>query len=85
LTRGVVHLHIRGGGSHGFGMATPEELVEVPSRLGKDALVITEKDGVYGVPRSLEAAEEYGTHPVVGAVITIQGGGHEEGRIRTRG
>jgi DNA polymerase III alpha subunit len=85
LTRGVVHLHIRSGFSYSFERVTPEELVEALSGLGMDALALTEKNDVYGVPRFLKAAEEPGIRPAVGAVSTMEGGGYEEGRIRTRG
>lgn len=40
------------------------------------ALAITDRDGLYGVPRFLEAAEDAGVSPVVGAEVTMESGGH---------
>lgn len=40
------------------------------------ALAITDRDGLYGVPRFLEAAEDAGVSPVVGAEVSVEGGGH---------
>ena len=39
-------------------------------------LALTDRDGLYGVPRFLEAAGEAGILPVVGAEVSMSGGGH---------
>jgi error-prone DNA polymerase len=70
------HLKVRGGHSYGFGTATPEEMVEAAVRMGMGCLALTDRDGLYGVPRFLRAAEERGISPVVGAEVTLEGGGH---------
>ena len=70
------HLHVRSGFSYGYGVATPEELVEAASRREMDSLAITDRDGLYGVPRFLMACEEEGLSPIVGAEITMEEGGH---------
>ena len=51
-----VHLHVRSGFSFGFGVARPEELVEAAARMGMSSLALTDRDGLYGIPRFLEAA-----------------------------
>jgi error-prone DNA polymerase len=71
---GFTHLHVRSGFSYGFGVASPEELAEGAAGMG--SLALTDRDGLYGVPRFLKAAEEMGVSPVVGAEITMEGGGH---------
>jgi error-prone DNA polymerase len=71
---GFTHLHARSGFSYGSGVATPEELAEVAAGMG--SLALTDRDGLYGVPRFLRAAGEVGISPVVGAEITMEGGGH---------
>ncbi|MCA1716757.1 MAG: PHP domain-containing protein [Actinobacteria bacterium] len=71
---GFIHLHVRSGFSYGFGIATPEELVEAPEKMGLDSMALTDQDGLYGVPRFLKAAEDIGASPVVCAEISTAGG-----------
>jgi error-prone DNA polymerase len=73
---GFVHLQVRGGHSYGFGTATPEEMVEAAARMGMGCLALTDRDGLYGVPRFSRAAEERDISLVVGAEVTMEGGGH---------
>ncbi len=73
-SQGFVHLHVRSGFSYGSGVATPEELAEAAAGMG--SLALTDRDGLYGVPRFLRAAGEVGISPIVGAEITVEGGGH---------
>lgn len=71
----VPHLHVRSGFSYGFGTATPEELVERAAGLGIGAMALTDRDGLYGVPRFLRAANDTGdtgVAPIVGAEITVE-------------
>jgi error-prone DNA polymerase len=56
-----VHLHVRSGFSYGFGVATPKELVEAAAGMGMGAL--TDRDGLYGIPKFLTAGEEAGICP----------------------
>ncbi len=69
------HLHVRSGFSYGCGVATPEELVGAAAGMGYEALALTDRNGLYGVPRFLRAAEEAGLSPIVGAEISMEGGG----------
>ena len=71
-----VHLHVRSGFSYGSGTAKPEELAEVASVMGYGALALTDRDGLYGVPRFLGACEGARLSPLVGAEISMEGGGH---------
>ena len=70
------HLHVRSGFSYGFGVATPEDLLEAAAVMKMDALALTDRDGLYGMPRFLKAAEDLGVSPVVGAEISVEEGGH---------
>jgi error-prone DNA polymerase len=70
------HLHVRSGFSYGFGVATPEELVETAGEIGVGSMALTDQDGLYGIPRLLKAAEEQGVSPIVGAEVSVKGGGH---------
>ena len=73
-TPGFAHLHVRSGFSYGFGVASPEELAG--SAVGMRTLALTDRDGLYGIPRFLKAAGEAGVSPIVGAEVTVEGGGH---------
>jgi error-prone DNA polymerase len=73
---GFVHLHVRSGFSYGFGVATPYELVEKTARMGIGALALTDRDGLYGVPKFLGASSELGVYPIVGTEVSMEGGGH---------
>ncbi len=60
------HLHVRSGFSYGLGTAEPEELAEAAAGMGYGALALTDRDGLYGVPRFLRASVEHGLSPIVG-------------------
>ena len=46
------------------------------AELGMGALALTDRDGLYGVPRFLEAAADAGVAPVIGAEVSVEGSGH---------
>jgi error-prone DNA polymerase len=69
-----VHLHVRSGFSFGFGVARPEELVEAAAKMRMTSLALTDRNGLYGIPRFLEAADEAGMTPIVGAEVSTAGG-----------
>jgi error-prone DNA polymerase len=73
-SHGSVHLHVRSGFSFGFGVARPEELVEAAAKMGMPSLALTDRDGLYGIPRFLEAAGEAGLLPIVGAEVSTANG-----------
>jgi error-prone DNA polymerase len=73
---GFSHLHVRSGFSYGFGVATPEELVGAAAGMGMHAMALTDRDGLYGIPRFLEAAAEAKISPIVGVEVSLDGGGH---------
>ena len=69
-----VHLHVRSGFSFGFGVARPGELVEAAAGMGMRSLALTDRDGLYGIPRFLEAADGAGILPIVGAEVSTEVG-----------
>lgn len=73
---GFSHLHVKSGFSYGHGVADPEELVGAAASADMPSLALTDRDGLHGTPTFLKAAKESGVSPVVGAEITIEGGGH---------
>jgi error-prone DNA polymerase len=71
LRAGHVHLHVRSGFSYGCGTAAPEEFVEAATGMGYEALALTDRDGLYGMPRFLRACSGAGLSPIVGAEISL--------------
>jgi DNA polymerase III alpha subunit len=59
--------HVRSSVSYGFGAATPEELVEVLTRLNMNSLATSGKYSGQGLPRFLKTADKRGVCPVASA------------------
>lgn len=76
-----VHLHVRSGFSYGYGTATPAELASAAAEMGMRSMALTDRDGLYGIPRFLEAARETGISPVVGAEISMEVGACPGGHV----
>ena len=53
----------------------PEALVERAASLGYTALALVDRDGVAGAPRFFKAARGAGVRPIVGAALSLDGGG----------
>jgi error-prone DNA polymerase len=53
------------------GASQPEELAEEAHRLGLEAIALTDHDGMYGVVRFAEAAQELGVRTVFGAELSL--------------
>jgi error-prone DNA polymerase len=64
-------LHCHSNFSFLDGASPPEELVEQAARLGLDAIALTDHDGMYGVVRFAEAAEEVGMRTAFGAELSL--------------
>lgn len=78
---GFAHLHVRSGFSYGLGTATPEELAGTAMGMGYPAMALTDRDGLYGMPRFLAACGEQGLSPVVGAEVTVELGAGHRGHV----
>ncbi|HEX6200075.1 MAG TPA: PHP domain-containing protein, partial [Thermoanaerobaculia bacterium] len=72
---------MRSGFSYGYGVATPAELLEEAARTGMRSMALTDRDGLYGIPRFLEAAGEVGVSPVVGAEVGVEVGACPGGHL----
>ena len=57
------------------GSSLPEELAARAAELGIDALALLDRDGLSGAPRFFKAARSAGIRPLVGAELTLRGGG----------
>src|SRR3954462_12573930 len=64
-------LHAHSNFSFLDGASHPEELVEEAARLGLQAIALTDHDGMYGVVRFAEAAQELGIPTVYGAELSL--------------
>lgn len=65
-------LHCHSNFSFLDGVNSPEELAEEAVRLGLDALVLTDHDGMYGAVRYAEAAKELGLKTGFGAELSLE-------------
>ena len=70
-----VELHARSAFSFLRAASSPASLVEEAASLGLSALALTDRDGVYGIPRLHGAAASAGVRPITGAELTLAGGG----------
>jgi len=70
-----VELHAASAFSFLRASSTPEELVARAAELEIQALALLDRDGVSGAPRFFKAAQAAGIRPLVGAELTLSGGG----------
>jgi error-prone DNA polymerase len=68
------HLHLASGFSMRYGAATPEALVERAAQYGQPAIALTDRDGLYGAIRFVQAAAKAGLAPVLGVDLAMSGG-----------
>jgi error-prone DNA polymerase len=57
------------------GSSLPEDLVQRAAELGIGAVALVDRDGLSGAPRFYKAARKAGIKPLVGAELTLEGGG----------
>src|SRR5215216_144552 len=53
----------------------PEDLVDRAAEVGLTSLALVDRDGLSGAPRFFQAARAAGVRPIVGAELTLAGGG----------
>ena len=70
-----VELHAASAFSFLRASSLPEDLVERAAELGLDALALVDRDGLAGAPRFFKAAKARGIRPIVGAELSLEGGG----------
>jgi error-prone DNA polymerase len=68
-------LYASSGFSFLRGASQPEELVDRAAEIGLTVLALVDRDGVAGAPRFFKAARARGIRPIVGAELTLAGGG----------
>jgi len=70
-----VELHARSAFSFLEATPLPEDMAERAARLEQPAIALLDKDGIYGAPRLYRACTRLGLTPLVGAEVTLAGGG----------
>lgn len=70
-----VHLNVASCYSSHYGTNWPAELVAAAVEDGADAVAITDRDGLYGVARHVEACLSHGISPIIGVNLEITGRG----------
>ena len=70
-----VELHAASAFSFLRGASLPEDLVERALELGYGAVALVDRDGLAGAPRFFKAATARGIRPIVGAELSLDGGG----------
>ncbi|HET7291473.1 MAG TPA: error-prone DNA polymerase [Vicinamibacteria bacterium] len=79
-----VELHASSAFSFLRASSLPEDLVERAAELGFPALALLDRDGVCGAPRFFKAAKAAGIRPLVGAELSLLGGGALPVLVETR-
>ncbi|HET8600279.1 MAG TPA: DNA polymerase III subunit alpha [Segeticoccus sp.] len=67
-----VHLHVASGFSMRYAASTPAALVERAVALGQPALALTDRDGLYGAVRFVQACTDAGIAPVLGVDLAVE-------------
>jgi error-prone DNA polymerase len=70
-----VELHACSAFSFLRGASFPEQLAERAAELELPALALLDRNGVYGAQRFSVACREHGVRPIIGASLTMAGGG----------
>ena len=65
MSEGFVHLHVASGYSMRFGAATPADLVSRAAAWGQPALALTDRDGLYGAVKFVQACQAAGVAPIL--------------------
>jgi error-prone DNA polymerase len=70
-----VHLHCRSAFSLKDGAYLPEQLALRAAELGMPAVALTDRDGLYGAIRFVDACSKVGVRPILGSWLTLEAGG----------
>ena len=67
-----VHLHVASGYSMRYGASTPSTLVQRAVAWGQPALALTDRDGLYGAVRFVQACAASGIAPILGVDLAVR-------------
>lgn len=65
------HLHVASSYSMRYGTTAPADLVAYAKELGYQQLALTDRDGLYGAVRFVEACRRQGLSPIVGVDLAL--------------
>jgi len=68
------HLHVASAYSLRYGTARPDRLAARAAELGMDILGLTDRDGLYGAVKHLDACAAHGLTPVIGSDLAMAPG-----------
>ena len=66
------HLHVASSYSLRYGTATPAALAARAAGLGMSALALTDRDGLYGAFKHIQACADAGIKPLLGADLGLR-------------
>ena len=69
------HLHVASSYSLRYGTASPANLVERAAQFGMPALALTDRDGLYGAFKHVQACADAGIKPLLGADLAVRPAG----------
>ena len=69
------HLHVASSFSLRYGTATPAALAARAASLGMSALALTDRDGLYGAFKHVQACADAGIKPLLGADLGLRAAG----------
>ncbi|MEV5408553.1 DNA polymerase III subunit alpha [Thermopolyspora sp. NPDC052614] len=78
------HLHVASAYSLRYGTAFPSALVRQAADDGADILALTDRDGLYGAIKHVQACHEAGLGPVVGVDLALSGEDRAGGKASAR-
>jgi error-prone DNA polymerase len=71
-SRSFVHLNVRSNFSLKDGAFFPEQLALAAAELGMPAVALTDRDGLYGAARFVDACTNSGVRSILGATLTLR-------------
>jgi error-prone DNA polymerase len=76
------HLHVASAFSAHYGVDWPDTLAAAAAAGGSDALALTDRDGLYGIPKHIGACVKAGIDPILGVELaTLDHEGKVSGRV----
>ena len=71
-TPDFAHLHVASSYSLRYGTAPPSVLAARAAQLGMPALALTDRDGLYGAFKHVQACADAGIKPLLGADLALR-------------
>ena len=72
MSTDFVHLHVASSFSLRYGASPPGELVDAAVAQGQGALALTDRDGLYGAVRFVQACQSAGIDPILGVDLALE-------------